>query len=127
MQEQIMKSDLKRVMWRIVKISLLFVFLALPFYLIASWRIYVAGFILGTLISTYNVILTARRTSRIAEQVLGEAKGFKTSGMLIRFATIAIGVMLVVRFPDIFDLIAFVTGLLLTHIIMVVDGLFHLQ
>lgn len=73
------------------------------------------------------MILTARRTIQITETILSGSKRLRTSGMLIRFATIALGVMLVVRFPETFDLIAFVIGLLLTHIIMVVDGLFHLQ
>ncbi|WP_048601504.1 ATP synthase subunit I [Rubeoparvulum massiliense] len=126
MQEQT-RNDLQRLTARILRISLFFLILALPFFLIASWRIYVAGFMLGTIVSTYNMILTARRTIQITETILSGSKRLRTSGMLIRFATIALGVMLVVRFPETFDLIAFVIGLLLTHIIMVVDGLFHLQ
>ncbi|GAB7387892.1 ATP synthase subunit I [Bacillaceae bacterium] len=85
-----------------------------------------AGLILGTSVSLFNAVYTAYKIDkirRLAESGMGRKA---TIGTAVRLATSALAALLAVRYPERFDMLATVIGLVSTQAIAFADGVYHL-
>jgi len=88
------------------------------------------GLALGTFVGLINFILMVRMVNRIGEIAANTDKNKSKkpvfSGMTTRFATAVLAVMIVYKFPELFNLISTLFGLLIVQIISIVDGVRNL-
>ena len=78
---------------------------------------------LGTVISFYNLWLMQRRVDDFAEAVV-KARRTRGLGTLSRLAAVALGVVIVVKYGEYFNLIAYVIGLMTSYIVIMIDFIF---
>lgn len=78
------------------------------------------GFALGSVISYYNLWLMQKKINDLSEAILRK-KRIRGLGMLSRFAAAALGVVIVLRYEEFIDLIAFIVGLMTAYIVIIVD------
>ncbi|WP_368653345.1 ATP synthase subunit I [Ornithinibacillus sp. 4-3] len=81
------------------------------------------GLILGSVISFYNLWLMQKKIDEFAEAVEKKTRA-KGLGTLARLAAVALGVIIVMRYGDYFNLIAFVIGLMTSYIVIMIDFIF---
>jgi len=89
----------------------------------AAW----AGFALGTAVSLFNAIHTARKIDRLAEAVLSGKKKGHSLGMLARFAASALAAVIALRYPEHFHILFTVIGLMASQILALVYSFFQLM
>ena len=83
------------------------------------------GLLLGGAISFYNLWLLQHKTKQLGDRVAesGEARG--GLGTFSRMAAAVLGVLIAIRFEENFHIIAVVIGLMLSYIILGLDGMFR--
>ncbi|NCU16294.1 ATP synthase subunit I [Pallidibacillus pasinlerensis] len=91
----------------------LFYFLAL---LVLGWgftpyKTIFLGLILGTTVSFINLWLLYKKTIKFSEAILNGKKAYSL-GMLSRFAYAGLAILIAIKFPNYFNIIATVIGLL---------------
>lgn len=87
-----------------------------------SLRTVAAGLILGIAVSYTNTVLLRRRVEKLGEFAVGGRKA--GVGMTSRIATVLIGVMAAVRFPEVFNLPATISTSFLLQLAMPLIGLY---
>lgn len=91
------------------------------------------GLILGTLISTYNLWSMHSKVNRMGQTIVDNAnkkedekkKRVKSLGSLNRLAAAALAVLIAMRYPDTFNLVAVIIGLMTNHFVIMIDFLFQ--
>ena len=85
------------------------------------------GLVLGGAISFYNLWLLQRKVKVLGDQVAetGEARGGGGLGTFSRMAAAVLGVLIAIRFEANFHIIAVIVGLMLSYIVIALDGLFR--
>src|SRR5699024_771087 len=87
-----------------------------------SFSPWIAGIILGLVIGLYNVLYLARRTRIVGERIIGGRARAGGSGLLTRMLLVVFGIALAYRFPEEFNILAYVCSLPLSYIIMLIAG-----
>lgn len=83
-----------------------------------------AGLVLGLAFGALNIWLLMRNVTKIGEAA---AKGIRVRslGSVSRFASAILAAMIALKYPDEFDIIATVLGLVTSYIVMIIDFLIH--
>ncbi|WLD93170.1 ATP synthase subunit I [Alkalihalobacillus sp. AL-G] len=81
------------------------------------------GLLLGLAVSLLNVWSMHRKVDRLGKAVV-EGKKVKTLGSLSRLMAAGLAVLVALRYPEMFNLIAVVVGLLMMYFIMLIDFYF---
>ncbi|MCF3942736.1 ATP synthase subunit I [Oceanobacillus alkalisoli] len=81
------------------------------------------GLLLGGAISFYNLWLLQHKTKQLGDSVAesGEARG--GLGTFSRMAAAVLGVLIAIRYEENFHIIAVVIGLMLSYVILGLDGM----
>lgn len=80
-----------------------------------------AGLILGAGISTFNLWLLQLKITRIGQGVVERDEKRRTLGMLTRFATAALAAVIGLQYPNIFNMIAVMIGLMTPYLVIIID------
>lgn len=80
------------------------------------------GLILGSVVSFFNLWLLARRTKKFGEAVLSGRK-MRSLGTFSRMAAALLAVFIAVEYPEYFNLISVVIGLMTSYIVLMIDAL----
>ncbi len=91
------------------------------------------GLILGTIISTYNLWSMHSKVNRMGQTIVDNAnkkedekkKRVKSLGSLNRLAAASLAVLIAMRYPDTFSLVAVIIGLMTNHFVIMIDFLFQ--
>lgn len=91
------------------------------------------GLILGTLISTYNLWSMHNKVNRLGQTIVENAskrenekkKRMRSLGSLNRLAAASLAVLIALRYPETFNLIAVIIGLMTNHFVIMIDFLFQ--
>lgn len=113
---------------RIKRFSLIvLIFFALG--MLTPFSSHFAGLFLGTFVSLFNSLLLARKVDKLGEYAadfeIHNKKRPLFSGMITRFSTSVIAIMIVYNFPQHIHLFSTLIGLFVTQIIIVADGIRH--
>ena len=83
-----------------------------------------AGLVLGLAFGALNIWLLMRNVTKIGEAA---AKGIRVRslGSVSRFASAILAAMIALKYPDEFDIIATVLGLVTSYVVMTIDFLIH--
>ncbi|MDY0323561.1 MAG: ATP synthase subunit I [Candidatus Carbobacillus sp.] len=103
----------------------LFIALALLFYAIHLFPRSMLGFILGQTIGLVNARMLAYRIQHIGGAQKSNIPIRPGIGTGIRMTLVAIGVLLVLRLSDVFEMLGFVIGLSLMPFNVLVWGIWH--
>ncbi|MGM7703073.1 ATP synthase subunit I [Pseudalkalibacillus sp. Hm43] len=88
-----------------------------------SYKTVFLGLLLGIAVSILNVWSMHRKIDRVGQAVV-EGTKVRTMGSLSRLMTAGLAVLVATRFPEYFDLISVVVGLLMIYLIMLIDFYF---
>ncbi|MFD1708739.1 ATP synthase subunit I [Siminovitchia sediminis] len=80
------------------------------------------GLILGTGVSFFNIWLMVRRMNKFGEAVLSGRK-MRSLGTISRMAAAVLAVYIAMQYPDIFNLISVIIGLMTSYFLIVTDAL----
>ncbi|GAA0319963.1 ATP synthase subunit I [Bacillus carboniphilus] len=113
-------NDLQTIFQRGTKYILFLLSLYVVGWGFTDYQTVFAGLILGTTLSLFNFWILVRKT-RLFGEAVAQGQGTKGLGMVSRLATAILAVLLTVRFPEIFDLISVVIGLMTYYIVIMID------
>ncbi|QHA93818.1 MULTISPECIES: ATP synthase subunit I [Bacillales] len=88
---------------------------------ITSYKALFLGLILGTIFSIYNLFNMFRKIDRLGEATVKGTKA-RSLGLLTRQAVAGLGVLIALRYPEYFNLLGVVIGLMTTYIIILIDS-----
>jgi ATP synthase protein I len=91
---------------------------------ITSYKTIFLGLILGTIFSYVNLWLLVRKTESF-DKAISTGKKVRSLGSLSRMATAGIAVAIALRYPDYFDIISMVIGLMTSYIVIMIDYFYH--
>ncbi|MDQ0160602.1 ATP synthase subunit I [Alkalibacillus salilacus] len=83
-----------------------------------------AGLILGLVIGLFNLFLLQKRVDVIGEKAANNQTA-KSFGTLSRFAAAILVVVVIMRFPEHFNLLAGIIGLMTPYFVIMIDFIFH--
>ncbi|WP_165998649.1 ATP synthase subunit I [Bacillus sp. Cs-700] len=89
---------------------------------ITSYKALFLGLILGTIFSIYNLFNMFRKIDRLGEATVKGTKA-RSLGLLTRQAVAGLGVLIALRYPEYFNLLGVVIGLMTTYIIILIDSI----
>jgi ATP synthase protein I len=108
----------------IVRITLLFCsVLLLIWAIVPAYRVYTAGFMLGTIISLINAWMLLLKIESISRNIEQKTEKRVNLGTLSRMCMALIGVMIAIKLPQ-FDLIFTIIGLFFVQLATLLMGLF---
>jgi ATP synthase protein I len=90
---------------------------AFSWALIPSWRVACAGYVLGLFFSIVNGLITMVKTMRTADYALGLVKRRQGTGQLQRFLLAGMAGFAAVRYPETFNWIGVLIGLVTVTIL----------
>jgi ATP synthase protein I len=82
------------------------------------------GLILGTCFSYLNLWILVRKTESFDKKVSAGKKP-KSLGSLSRMAVAGIAALIALRYPEQFDIISLVIGLMTSYIVIMIDYFYH--
>lgn len=127
MKDQANNIEFKQRVVRIIRylVILLFVFLIGG---MTPYSDIFLGLALGTSVSMINLIVTAKKVNQIGE-VASNSSNNNTkplfSGMITRFALSILAVLIALEYPQYFNIISVILGLVIAQFIAIVDGIKH--
>ncbi|WP_144460114.1 ATP synthase subunit I [Siminovitchia fortis] len=80
------------------------------------------GLILGTSISFFNLWMMVRRMDKFGEAMLAGRK-MRSLGTLSRMAAAILAVFIAVQYPETFNLMSVIIGLMTSYLVIVIDAL----
>lgn len=89
-----------------------------------SYQTIFLGLILGTAFSFINLWMLLRKMKKFDKSITN-GKKVRSLGSLSRMAMAAIAVIIATKWPQNFDVICVVMGLMTTYIVIMIDYLFH--
>ncbi|GEL77253.1 ATP synthase subunit I [Tenuibacillus multivorans] len=90
-----------------------------------DYQTFFSGMILGAGISAFNLWFLQVKINRIGQGIVDRDEKKRTLGMLTRLATAALAAVITIRYPEIFDMIAVIIGLMTPYLVIIIDYLFH--
>jgi len=114
---------------RIIRYTLFIIVLFLIGILTPYARVFL-GLVLGTTVSLINVTYTAWKVNQIGQFAANSQNNTSSkkplfSGMITRFATSILAIMVVYQYPDYIQLFSTIIGLFIAQIVMIVDGIIN--
>ncbi|MDQ0200867.1 ATP synthase subunit I [Neobacillus ginsengisoli] len=104
------------------------IFYLLSFYVLGwgftSYKTIFLGLILGTCFSFLNLWMLVRKTESF-DKAIAKGKKVRSLGSLQRMATAAIAVIIALRYPQYFQIIYVVLGLMTSYIVIMIDYFYH--
>ncbi|SDN60605.1 ATP synthase protein I [Fictibacillus solisalsi] len=107
---------------RYIKITLFMLSFFVLGYGATSYQSIFLGLSFGTLFSLYNLWSMYSRIERLGQAVINQQK-VRTMGSLSRLLTGGLAVLIAMRYPQFFNLLSVVIGLMTVYIIMLIDSL----
>jgi len=104
-----------------VLISLILLWFVIPA------KAFIAGLILGGLISFYNTLYLARRVRIAGQSVASGSPRLAGTGLIHRVLMVAFGILLAYRLPDWIDYRSVPLGLPIGYILLVIAVLIHIK
>jgi len=89
-----------------------------------DYRAIFAGLILGTLLGTFNLWLLARKARQVGEAAAGGRQA-RSIGSASRYASAILGAMIAIKYPEYFNVIFTVLGLVTAYVVMIIDFFIH--
>ncbi|PFG15192.1 ATP synthase subunit I [Bacillus sp. es.036] len=89
---------------------------------ITSYKALFLGLILGTILSIYNLFNMYRKVDRLGEATVKGTKA-RSLGLLTRQAVAGLAVLIALRYPEYFNLLGVVSGLMTTYLIILIDSI----
>ncbi|MDQ0482332.1 ATP synthase subunit I [Guptibacillus hwajinpoensis] len=89
---------------------------------ITSYKAIFLGLILGTILSIYNLFNMYRKVDRLGEATVKGTKA-RSLGLLTRQAVAGLAVLIALRYPEYFNLLGVVSGLMTTYLIILIDSI----
>jgi ATP synthase protein I len=89
-----------------------------------SYKTIFLGLILGTCFSFLNLWMLVRKTESF-DKAIAKGKKVRSLGSLQRMATAAIAVIIALRYPQYFQIIYLVLGLMTSYIVIMIDYFYH--
>lgn len=127
-------SDLLMRSKRINKMLFITIGVFLVGYIVTDFKTIFAGLVLGSLLSTFNVTSIARETYNLGNRAasLGEDEEEEASSILkklyvgpfLRFLLVGMGTWLAVNLDQYINVYAFLIGLLVSYVAMIIDYVF---
>jgi hypothetical protein len=101
---------------------------AVVWLLFPAYRLYAAGFMLGTAASIANGLILAFKTKKVSEFALGQSKRRQGTGTLQRFLIAGFAGFTVVKYPAVFHWAGVVVGIcIVTALSLVISFLYYLS
>ena len=91
---------------------------------ITPYKAEALGMVLGTLIGTYNIWLLSRKTEQLGEMV-AQKRGMKSIGTISRMAAAVLAVVIAMRYPDTFNVVFVILGLMTGYLVIMIDLIIH--
>lgn len=82
------------------------------------------GLILGTAFSYFNLWLMVREMKKF-DKTITSGKKVRSLGSFSRMASAAISVLITLKYPQYFQIISVILGLMTIYIVIMIDYLFH--
>lgn len=128
-----MDKEYKQVFIRELKIIINLLAIFVIGWGFTSYQHIFLGLILGTVISTYNLWSMHSKVNRLGSTIVENAnkredekkKRVKSLGSLNRLAAASLAVVIAMRYPDTFNLVAVIIGLMTNHFVIMIDFLFQ--
>jgi ATP synthase protein I len=89
-----------------------------------SYKTIFLSLILGTCFSFLNLWMLVRKTESF-DKAIAKGKKVRSLGSLQRMATAAIAVIIALRYPQYFQIIYLVLGLMTSYIVIMIDYFYH--
>ncbi|WP_413305254.1 ATP synthase subunit I [Bacillus sp. 1P10SD] len=89
-----------------------------------SYQTIFLGLILGTCFGFLNLWLLVRKTEDFDKKV-GEGKKVRSLGSLSRMAVGGIAAVIALKYPEYFNVIGLVIGLMTSYIVIMIDYFYH--
>lgn len=90
-------------------------------WLFTPYAEFFTGLVLGTVFSLLNIFIMYRRVNRIGQAALTEKKIY-SAGSFTRYASAALAILIALSFPEAFNLVGVIMGLLTAYIIIFIDS-----
>ncbi|GGE28452.1 hypothetical protein GCM10011391_03770 [Pullulanibacillus camelliae] len=113
-------ADLKWMRRLIIILSSGFLTILILLWLLTPAKSFIAGLLLGGLISFYNLLYLARRIRMAGLVAITGRPGLRGTGMFNRILMVAFAVILAVRFPEAIDYRSLILGLLLNFVLLII-------
>ncbi|MDN4524796.1 ATP synthase subunit I [Fictibacillus fluitans] len=107
---------------RYIKLTLFMLSFFVLGYGVTSYQSIFLGLSFGTLFSLYNLWSMYSRIERLGQAVINQQK-VRTMGSLSRLLVGGLAVLIAMRYPQFFNLLSVVIGLMSVYIIMLIDSL----
>ena len=91
---------------------------------ITPYKAEALGMVLGTLVGTYNIWLLSRKTEQLGEMV-AQNRGMKSIGTISRMAAAVLAVVIAMRYPDTFNVVFVILGLMTGYLVIMIDLIIH--
>ncbi len=82
------------------------------------------GLILGTVVSFFNLWVMHKKINKFGHAIV-KGKKVGSLGMLLRFGTASLSVFIIIKFPDLFNLVGLVIGLMTPYLVIMIDMFFN--
>ncbi|MCU9613303.1 ATP synthase subunit I [Caldibacillus lycopersici] len=82
-----------------------------------------AGLILGTTISFFNLWLLYRKSIKLSEAV-ANGRTVYSLGSISRLASAALVVLIAIRYPEYFNILSSIIGIMTTYFVIIIDLIF---
>lgn len=90
-------------------------------WLFTPAKAFIAGLLLGGLISFYNILYLARRVRMAGQMAVAGGPGLlRGTGMFNRILMVGLSVIITVRFPKVIDYRSLILGLLMYFILLII-------
>jgi ATP synthase protein I len=89
-----------------------------------SYQTLFLGLILGTCFGYLNLWLLVRKTEKF-DKMVSAGKKVRSLGSMSRMAVAGIAALIALRYPDYFDMIGLVIGLMTSYIVIMIDYFYH--
>ncbi|PKR77748.1 hypothetical protein CEY16_07395 [Halalkalibacillus sediminis] len=90
-----------------------------------DYQVVFASLILGGTFSLFSLIILHRKVDSIGQVAANHEEKKQTLGMVVRLANAALATVITLRFPEYFDIIAVVIGLMTSYVVIIIDYIFH--
>jgi ATP synthase protein I len=89
-----------------------------------SYKTIFLGLILGTCFSFLNLWMLVRKTERF-DKAIAKGKKVASLGSLQRMATAAIAAIIALKYPQYFNIVFVVAGLMTSYFVIMIDYFYH--
>lgn len=113
-------QDLLQIHKRYQKYMLYLLSLAVLGWGFTPYKTIFLGWILGTIVSFFNLWNLVRKINRFGQAIV-EGKKVRSLGMFVRFASAALAILIAQRYPEHFHIVSVIVGLMTFYIVIMLD------